>query len=101
MTSKSCTLFAAIYVADFPAQAILRLRQDLRTHPVAILDGVAPQEQVCSLNHHARKRGVIPGMSRLEVEELGGICVHNRSIETERTARTILLEYLSQFSPRI
>jgi protein ImuB len=101
MTSNSCTLFAAIYVADFPAQAILRLRQDLRTHPVAILDGVAPQEQVCSLNHHARKRGVIPGMSRLEVEELGGICVHKRSIETERNARTILLEYLSQFSPRI
>jgi protein ImuB len=100
MKSQS-TLFAAVYTADFPVQAILRLRSELRMNSVAILDGAAPQERVCSLNLHSRKRGVVPGMSRLEVEELGGICVHTRSIETERVARMILLECLLQFSPRM
>ena len=40
-------------------------------------------------------------MTRLEVEELGGISVQSRSVETERAARMILLESVSQFSPRI
>ena len=101
MTHQSNALYAAIYAADFPAQAIIRLRPDLRAHAVAILDGLAPQERVCSLNLHARKRGVVPGMTRLEVEELSGIYVQSRSIETERAARMILLESVSQFSPRI
>jgi len=101
MTNQSNALYAAIYATDFPAQAIIRLRPDLRAHAVAILDGVAPQERVCSLNLHSRKRGVVPGMTRLDVEELGGICVQSRSAETEREARMILFECVSQFSPRI
>ncbi len=101
MTHQSNSLYAAIYAVDFPAQAIVRLRPDLRAHAVAILDGTAPQERVCSLNLQARKRGVVPGMTRLEVEELSGIRVQSRSIETERAARMILLESVSQFSPRI
>src|SRR5580704_4901088 len=101
MMNHSSALYAAIYAADFPAQAIIRLRPDLRDHAVSILDGVAPQERVCSLNLNARKRGVVPGMTRLEVEELGGIYVQSRSVETERAARMILLESLSLFSPRI
>lgn len=100
MTHQSNTLYAAIYAADFPAQSITRLRPDLRAHAVAVLDGVAPQERVCSLNLHARKRGVVPGMTRLEVEELG-LCAQSRSIETEYAARMILLESVSQFSPCI
>ena len=59
MTNQSNSLYAAIHAAEFPAQAILRLRPDLHVKPVAILDGVAPQERVCSLNLHARKRGVV------------------------------------------
>ncbi len=101
MTRQSNTLFAAIYVAAFPAQAILRLRPDLRTKPVAILDGIAPQERVCSINLLAGKRGISPGMSRLEVEELGDVYVLSRSIETEAAARTVLIECVSHLSPRI
>ncbi len=101
MTNQSNTLYAAIYATDFPAQAMTRLRPDLHARAVAILDGVAPQERVCSLNLHATKRGVAPGMTRLEVEEVGGIDVQSRSVETEQSARMILLECVSQFSPRI
>jgi protein ImuB len=101
MTTPSPSLFAAIHAAEFPAQAILRLRPDLRSYPVAILEGVAPQETVCSLNLHARKRGVVPGMTRLEVEEFSGIHLLSCSLPTEQSARTVLLECASQFSPRI
>jgi protein ImuB len=101
MTHRSNSLYIAIHVAEFPAQAMLRLRPDLNGKPVVLLDGVAPQERVCSLNLHARKHGIVPGMSRLEVEELNDMCVLSRSIETECSARSVLLECVSHFSPRI
>lgn len=95
------SLYAAVHVAEFSAQSILRLRPDLQSAPVAVLDGSPPQERVCALNSHARKRGVVAGMSRLEVEELGNIHILTRSTDTESAARVVLLEALSQFSPRI
>ena len=98
---KPDPLYAAVHVAEFPAQAILRLRPDLQSASVVVLDGSPPQERVCALNTHARKRGVVPGMSRLEIEELGQIQILTRSAETETAARAVLLETLSQFSPRI
>jgi protein ImuB len=101
MTQPSNSLYAAIHVAEFPAQAILRLRPDLNAKPVALLDGDAPQERVCSLNLQARKRGIVPGMTRLEVEELSDVCVLSRSIGTESASRAVLLECISHFSPRI
>jgi protein ImuB len=101
MTNQSNSLYAAIHAAEFPAQAILRLRPDLQPQPVAILDGVAPQEKVCSLNLHARKLGAVIGMTRLEIEELNRICVLVRSLDMELAARSVLLESVSQFSPRI
>ena len=101
MSSTSNPMYAAIHAADFPAQSILRLRRDLQARPVAILEGTPPQEAVCSLNLHARKRGIAVGMTRLEVEEVGGIQLLCRSLPTEQAARTILLECASQFSPRI
>lgn len=99
--AKSASLYAAVYVAEFPAQSIMRLRPDLQSSPVAILDGSPPQERVVALNCHARKRGIVSGLARLEVEEVGNIQILTRSPDTESAARTVLLETLSQFSPRI
>lgn len=101
MTTQTNSLYAAIHAAEFPAQAILRLRPDLQSQPVVVLDGAPPQERVCAFNLHARKRGVILGMTRLEIEELNGIHILTRSFETEKAARTVLLECVSQYSPRI
>jgi protein ImuB len=98
---QTACLYAAVHAAEFPAQAILRLRPDLRSHPCVVLAGSPPEERVCALNLHARKRGVVHGMTRLEVEELTNIHILACSAETEATARNILLETLSQFSPRI
>ncbi|WP_348261037.1 DNA polymerase Y family protein [Telmatobacter sp. DSM 110680] len=101
MTYQSNPLYAAIHAAEFPAQAILRLRSDLQAQPVAILGGIAPQERVCSLNLHAKQLGAAIGMTRLEIEELNVICVLARSLDSEFAAHSVLLECVSTFSPRV
>jgi len=55
-------LFACVHAAEFPAQALLRLRPELRGQPVAVLEGRAPLETVCSINILARKKGVLHGI---------------------------------------
>src|SRR5258707_13917341 len=98
-TTKS--LYAAIHAAELPAQALLRLRPDTQSQPIVIVEGRAPQEIVCALNSHARKRGVSLGMTRLEVENLNGLRVLSRSVECESAAHAVFLECAAQFSPRI
>ena len=97
----STTLFACLHAAEFPAQALLRLRPDLRGEPVVIMDGRPPHEWVCSLNRRAFSLGAAPGMTRLDAEGLPGVRLLARSMETEIAARAVLLECVSQFSPRI
>jgi len=41
-------LYACVHAEEFPAQALLRLRTDLASQPVAVLDGRPPLETVCS-----------------------------------------------------
>ena len=98
MTSE---LYACVHAEEFPAQALLRLRTDLASHPVAVLDGRPPLETVCSLNRQARLKGVVPGMTRLEAESIPGLHLLARSLETEAAARAVLLECAAHFSPRL
>ncbi len=94
-------LYAAVHAAEFPAQALLRLRPDLQSHPVVVLEGEAPLESVCAMNTHARRRGASLRMTRIHVEELKGMCVLSRSPVNEYAAREVFLECAAQFSPRI
>ena len=94
-------LYACAWAAEFPAQALLRLRTDWQTKPVVVLDGRAPEEWVCSLNRPAARMGAMAGMTRLEAESLAGLRLIKRSIETEAAARAVFLECAAKFSPRI
>jgi protein ImuB len=98
-------LYACVHAAEFPSQALLRLRPDLQALPVAVLEGRAPLEQVCSMNRNARQQGAATGMTRLEAEALAGqngeLRLLPRSLESEAAARTVLLECAASFSPRI
>ncbi|MGA7342585.1 MAG: DNA polymerase Y family protein [Terracidiphilus sp.] len=99
-------LYACAYAAEFPAQALLRLRPDLKSKPVVVLEGQEPEETVCALNRLARARGAAVGMTRLEAESLAaksmdGLTLLKRSTEGEAAARAVLLECAAQFSPRI
>jgi protein ImuB len=94
-------LYACIHAAEFPAQSLLRLRPELESLPVAVLDGRPPMQILCSLNHHAHLEGASLGMSRLEAEAIVNLRLLQRSIETEVATRAVLLECAAQFSPRI
>ncbi|MHB2006944.1 MAG: Y-family DNA polymerase [Acidobacteriaceae bacterium] len=94
-------LYACVHAAEFPAQALLRLRPDLQSQAVAVLEGRAPQEMVCAMNGHARRKGVTLGMTRLEAEGINGLRLLTRSAESEAAARAVFLECATQFSPRI
>ncbi|MFZ0746174.1 MAG: DNA polymerase Y family protein [Terracidiphilus sp.] len=94
-------LYTCVYAAEFPAQALLRLRPDLQSLPVAVLVGRAPQQTVCAMNRHARLCGATPGMTRLEAESIRGLHLLSRSADVETSARAVLLESAARFSPRI
>ena len=108
-------LFACAWAAEFPTQALLRLRTDWQTEPVVVLDGGAPEEWVCSLNRLAEQRGAAAGMTRLEAESMNtpqrhgpvvggpvsGLRLLKRSAESEAAARAVVLECAAKFSPRI
>jgi protein ImuB len=94
-------MYACAWAAEFPAQALLRLRTDWQTEPVVVLDGRAQEEWVCSLNRLAERRGAVAGMTRLEAESLHGLRLLKRSVESEAAARAVFLECAAKFSPRI
>jgi len=66
-------LYVCIHAAEFPAQALLRLRPELRAEPVAVLDGIAPEETVCSINVHARRKGADLHLTKHEAETIVGL----------------------------
>lgn len=94
-------LYACIHVTDFPAQTFLRLHPELRSVPVAILDGEPPHQVVCSTNRAARLAGTVPGMTKLEAEIIPALRLTPRSVLSEASARSVLLECAANFSPRI
>ncbi len=93
------THYACFVAHEFPLQALLRLRPELRRKPVVVLDGEPPFEQVCSLNTAALTLGVAPGMTKLEMEMFPTVIVLLRSRAEESAARAALLECAGSFSP--
>ena len=95
-------LYACLYATEFPAQAMLRLRPELRERAaVVVMEGEPPLQTVCSANSRARRLGVERGMTRIEVETLDGVTVLARSTAEEGSARAALLECAGAFSPRV
>jgi protein ImuB len=94
-------LYACVHAAEFPAQTLLRLHPELRSAPIAILEGQPPHQIVCSINRAARLAGAVCGMTKLEAESIPALRLTARSLEGEAAARAILLECAANFSPRI
>jgi protein ImuB len=98
---KPAELYACLYVKEFPVQALLRLRSELRGKPCVVMEREPPLEQVCSLTRKARILGLVQGMTRVEVDTFSAITVLPRSPEKETAAKTVLLECAGAFSPRV
>jgi protein ImuB len=99
--TKTTELYACLYVKEFPAQAILRLRPEMHSRPCVVVEGEPPSETVCSLNTKARLLHLSHGMTRVEVDTFPSPAVLARSRETEMATKAILLECAGAFSPRV
>jgi protein ImuB len=99
--TKPAELYACVYSKEFPAQALLRLRSELREKPCVVMGGEPPLQQVCSLNAKAGALGVVHGMTRVEVDTFSSLTVLTRSQKVETAAKTILLECAGSFSSRV
>jgi protein ImuB len=99
--SKPGEIYACVRATEFPAQALLRLRPELREQSCVVMEGEPPLQQVCSLTKKARRLGVVRGMTQVELETFAEVTVLRRSEKEEAAARQALLECAGGFSPRV
>ncbi len=93
--------YACIFVPDFPAEAILRAEPELRSQALAVLEGKPPLQKVFALNEKARRTGIEPGMTKIQVEPWTDLVLRPRSPLQETTAHAALLDCAQSFSPRV
>jgi protein ImuB len=98
--------FAAIHVANFMVQAVLRAEVELREKvelsgkAVALVDGTAPQIHVVAANDAAWRAGIQLGMAETQAQ-LCGVEIRRRSRAQEKAAHAALLDLGWSMSPRI
>ena len=95
-------MFAAIYIPNFAAQAVLRAEAALvRVRPLAVLEGAPPLTRVVAMNEAARAAGVELGMTKLQAQALPDLVLRTRSPAQEEAAQAALLDCAAGFSPRV
>jgi protein ImuB len=99
--SRTTELYACLYVKEFPAQALLRLRPELHCRPCVVMEGESSFQRVCSLNTKARLLGMKHGMTRVEIDTFQDPIVLSRSLPSEMAMKDLLLKCAAAFSPRI
>jgi protein ImuB len=99
--NRASELYACLYAKEFPAQAVLRLRPELRELPVVVIEGEPPLQTVYSLNAKARYLGIVRGMTRVELDTFSSLIVVQRSRTEEVSTHAVLLECAGAFSPRV
>jgi len=93
--------FACIFVPDFPVEALVRAEPELRAQSLVVLEGKAPLQNVFAVNENARRAGVTPEMSKLQIEACSGLVLRARSLPQEAAAHAALLDCAQSFSPRV
>jgi len=93
--------FACIFVPDFPVEALLRAEPELRPQVVAVLEGKAPLQKIFAVNDKARRNGIVPGMTKLQIEASPEVVLRTRSSLQEAAAHAALLDCAQSFSPRV
>jgi protein ImuB len=99
--TKPAEVYACLYAREFPAQALLRLRSELRNKSCVVMEGEPPLQQICSLTRKARRLGMVCGMTQVEVDTFSDVTVLERSVQEEATTKEVLLECAGCFSPRV
>jgi len=99
--NRAGELYACLFAKEFPAQAVLRLRPELRERPVVVVEGEPPLQTVCSVNAKARYLGIVRGMTRVELDTFSSLIVLPRSRTEEVSTHAAMLECAGAFSPRV
>src|SRR5579862_3332719 len=92
--------FACIFVPNFSVAAILRAEPELRSQALAVLEGKAPLQKVFAVNEKARQEGIVPGMTKIQIEACPNLALRDR-LSQETSAHVALLECAQAFSPRV
>src|SRR5277367_2739068 len=91
--------FACIYVPNFPVAAALRAEPELRTRPLAILEGKPPLETILAVNGQASHLGIAPGMTKPQAELCPELVLRPDSPLQKSAAHAALLDCAQSFSP--
>src|SRR3954451_23271841 len=94
-------MFAAIFIPDFPLEAIFRAEPLLRERAVAVLEGAPPLERVIIANAKAQVAGAVNGLTKAQAEQALKVILRVRSSEQEAAAHAALLDCAHAFSPRV
>lgn len=99
--TKPRELYACVYAKEFPAQAMLRLRPELRQKPCVVMEGEPPLQFACSRNAKADLLGVAHGMTKVEIDTFPSVTMLSRSRMEEETTKAVLFECAGTFSPSV
>jgi protein ImuB len=91
--------FACIFVPEFLLQAIVRAEPELHSHAVAVFEGKPPLQKILAVTEEAHRAGILPGMTKLQVEGCTEITLRERSELQESAAHQALLDCAQSFSP--
>src|SRR6202012_682741 len=97
--SQPAELYACLYAKEFPAQALLRRRPDMRDRTCVVMEGDPPLQAVCSVTRKGRSVGIARGMTQGEVDPFPDVAALPRSLSEESAAKAALLECAGGFSP--
>lgn len=90
-------MYAAIYIPSFPLQAILRLQEEVRAKPFAVIDS---ENRVVHMTAAARQEHVELGMTPTQaMARCSRIILRSRSNAQEESAQTALIQTAAGFSP--
>jgi protein ImuB len=98
---SSAVSFGAIYVPNFILQAIGRSEPELRTQPLAIIDGPPPAYQVVALNRLAQILGITRGMTKAAVGQFAQVAIRPRCRVREEAAHSALLDVAWSITPLV
>jgi protein ImuB len=94
-------MFACIYVPNFSIAAAFRAEPELRARPVAIFEGKPPLEKLIAVDEHAKRLGIVPGMTKAQGELCSELVLRPRSTLQENSAHRALLDCAQSFSPYV
>ena len=94
--------YAAILLPQFPLQAALRLREEMRAQPIAITEGSTEKGFVLEMTEAAAASGVLRGMASTQaLARCPMLRVWPRSPAQEQVIGALLLETAGTLSPLI